>query len=263
MKKTIPLIIILTIIAFMPAVLGAVLGRNGTGVLPLDLVLFTILPFLVLSLLLHFLFKYPSEVSAAPVKAASYSGAHSMDAMQSETGYEALSTAEPEAEAATEVAAEPEITCPECGGKVTMHDPACPHCGVKFEEEKGEEAVTEQPPIEQPEAEPETEILPEAQPEEAKAAGEFALKCPTCGGTVGLEEKFCPHCGADFEEKETGAAKSEAELDELFGIAPETKEAPKEEPKPEPQKSDEITLTYEEPEEEMPAAKNKKGKKRR
>lgn len=275
MKKTLPLIIILTIIAFLPGVIGA-LVHTGTGIMPLDLIIFTLLPFIVIFFLMILLFKYPTEV-AAPVSVGKPSRAPSMESLQAEEAVGDVASVEPAVEAETEVAeepaavaAEPSVTCPECGGAVTMNDPKCPHCGVKFEDEKGG-VVAEQPIAEQPAAEPEyfpeeTELT-EPKPAEEKAPADFGLKCPTCGGSVGLDEKFCPHCGADFEEKgdkDIEAGKSEEELDAMFGIAPEEKvEAKKEEPKPEPPKSDEITLSYEEPAEDIPAPKNKKGKKKR
>ena len=337
MKKKLLLIVILVVLALLPPLLGASLGSKGTGIFALDLILFVVLPIIILSLLLHFLFKLPSEIPAtktampaatsskqdksakaakkekaaakaakaaekekaakaaakaakaaekekaaakaakaekaakAPKPAKASAIAPSNELPEDEVKLEDLSASEPA------ITGEPEVTCPECGGKVTMYDPTCPHCGVKFESDEGEELLKEEEPMEEPETEilpfeePVMEALPLELPEEPKTASiNFGLKCPTCGGNVGLEEKFCPHCGADFEAKtgeaDTGTEKSEEELDAIFGIAPEeTKPESEPEQTPATEDSKEITISYEEPEAEIPVAKSKskKGKKKK
>ena len=337
MKKKLLLIVILVVLALLPPLLGASLGSKGTGIFALDLILFVVLPIIILSLLLHFLFKLPSEIpatkTAMPAATSSKQDTSAKAAKKEKAAAKAAKAAEKEkaAKAAAKAAkaaekekaaakaakaekaakapkpskasaiapsnelpedevkledlsasepaitGEPEVTCPECGGKVTMYDPTCPHCGVKFESDEGEELLKEEEPLDEPEA----EILPFEEPameapslelpEAPKAAMiDFGLKCPTCGGNVGLEEKFCPHCGADFEAKtgeaDTGTEKSEEELDAIFGIAPEeTKPESEPEQTPATEDSKEITISYEEPEAEIPVAKSKskKGKKKK
>jgi len=268
MKKSLPLVIILTVFVFVPAIVGAAQNGKGTGIFPLDLILFALVPVIIFALLLHFLFMVPKEITA-PAKVPFSAKATSKAVPETNAAeLEELATVEPVA------AGEPEVTCPECGGVVTMFDINCPHCGVKFE--GGETATAEAAEAEQPlEAPVETlepleapgeAIKPSEQPEGPEGTIDFGLKCPTCGGSVGLDEKFCPHCGADFEKKAEGAEgdKTEEELDKLFGIAPEEMkpESQPEEPKPASKPTEDITITYEEPEEELPV-KNKKGKKRR
>ena len=279
MKKILPIVIILIVLAFLPSIVSAAQNGKGTGVFSLDLVLFTLLPFIVIALLMHFLFKLPSEISPYPARASAVSMAASKEIPAQEARFEEISAVEPE------IAVEPEVTCPECGGLVTLDIASCPHCGVKFEKEEGAGEVVEaepaaelEPAVELPSEEivmPTEEKEPEAMslelPEEAPKEEEmgFGLKCPTCGGNVGIEEKFCPHCGADFEEKELAekepaAEKSEEELDKLFGIAPEeTKQEVAPEKKPVTQGPDEIVISYDEPEEEPLPTKSKKGKKKK
>jgi uncharacterized OB-fold protein len=266
MKKSLPLVIILTVFVFVPAIVGAAQNGKGTGIFP-----FALVPFIIFALLLHFLFKVPSEM-VAPARAPAYAKTSSKAIAKEKTVEpEELTTIEPAA------AGEPEVTCPECGCVVTMFDISCPHCGVKFEGETAtaettqegqpsEALVEELEPLEAP-----GEVITLSErPEEVRDVIGFGLKCPTCGGSVGIEEKFCPHCGSDFEKKEeekvvkeeTGGDKTEEELDKLFGIAPEEpKPEPEPEQKPASQPSGDITISYEEPEEVVPV--KKKGKKRK
>jgi len=269
MKKLLPIIIVLLIVCLIPGFVGASESGNGTGIFALDLVIFVAVPFIVIVFLMLFLFKLPSEIYVSPARAKAPSRA----APKKETlAYEPAPFEEMKP-------AEPEITCPECGGIVTMTDPACPHCGAKFEEEgtveepekvpaagPTPEVLAEPEPIDELElAEPEpiTEI---SEPKERQDAKDFGLKCPTCGGNVGLEEKICPHCGADFEQKasvkDLEHAKSEEELDTMLGIAPEEKPEGAPEQKPAQEKPSDITLSFEETVEEAPAPK-KKGKRKR
>ena len=355
MKKKLLLVVVLIVLAFLPPLLGTSLGSTGTGIFPLDFMLFAVLPMIVIAFLLHFLFKLPSEMPTTetvepavtsskeeetaeeekPAKAekaaakaakaaekekaakaaakkarkekAAKAAAKAAKAAEKEKAAAKTTKAEkiekapkapkpakasaiapskelPEEEVKLEdlsasepvITGEPEVTCPECGGKVTMYDPTCPHCGVKFESDDTEEIIKEEQPFEEPAAdevlpfeEPPTEAPPLEIPEEPKAAmNAFGLKCPTCGGNIGLEEKFCPHCGADFEAKElepdSSGEKSEEELDKLFGIAPEESKPEDEvENKPISKGSDEIVISYDEPEEKIIPVKSKKGKKKK
>jgi uncharacterized OB-fold protein len=270
MKKLLPIIIVLLIVCLLPGFVGASESGNGTGIFALDLVIFVAVPFIVIVFLMLFLFKLPSEISAPSARAK----APARVAPKKETlAYEPDEISFEEMKPA-----EPEITCPECGGIVTMTDPACPHCGAKFEDEATAEEAEKVPAVEPtPEipAEPEPidelelvepePILDISEPKGREDAKDFGLKCPTCGGNIGLEEKVCPHCGANFEEKTSGKTDidtSEEELDALLGIAPEEKAESVPEQKPAQEKPSDITISFEEAVEEAPAPK-KKGKKKR
>jgi len=76
------------------------------------------------------------------------------------------------------------------------------------EEEAEEEEPTPPAPKEKPAEEPiepedEESAAEETEEETDKKASEEAESlCPTCGATCPLEDTFCPHCGAEFEDEE-------------------------------------------------------------
>jgi len=104
------------------------------------------------------------------------------------------------------------VECPTCGSPVDADATECPECGEKFEIEspedaerpEAEEPEAEEPAAEEPEAEePETEE-PAAKKPAAEEPGEEGsegeeYECPTCGATLGAEDKKCPSCGEEFE----------------------------------------------------------------
>jgi RNA polymerase subunit RPABC4/transcription elongation factor Spt4 len=124
---------------------------------------------------------------------------------------------------------DPEVTCPVCGGLVTLDDPFCPHCGAEFEEEEVEDVIEEEvstidripeaPDLEdfEPEemvVEPEkeksplelAEELPEAPEEEAlveKESDELLFTEPEEPITMEEEAVACPKPAADARIVET------------------------------------------------------------
>ena len=109
------------------------------------------------------------------------------------------------------------VECPTCGSTVEADATECPECGEKFEvgpPEDAEEPESEEPDAEEPEGEepdaeePETEEPavkePAAKEPEAEESGEEGsagdeYECPTCGATLGADDKKCPACGEEFE----------------------------------------------------------------
>jgi hypothetical protein len=168
--------------------------------------------------------------------------------------------------------------CPSCGLRLPLEAKVCEFCGYDLEDDdwiaeieklekeivaKGqqpEEALVEEiestiresdtgapkppaPPPPEPEIEPEPRELPEESGEVEKGF----IKCTTCGGEVGLDKDYCPHCGADLSEEVRWASEIEelehelngrkgkrefASLDEM--IASTIKDVPSEEPEEQP-----------------------------
>lgn len=89
---------------------------------------------------------------------------------------------------------DPEVTCPVCGGIVTLDDPFCPHCGAEFEEEEVEDVVEEEvSTIDRvPEAPELEDFEPEemvAEPEKEKTPLELAEELPDAPDEEALVEK--------------------------------------------------------------------------
>jgi len=71
------------------------------------------------------------------------------------------------------------------------------------EEEPAPPAPKEQSAEEPIEPDDEESAAEETEEESDKKASEEAESlCPTCGATCPLEDTFCPHCGAEFEDEE-------------------------------------------------------------
>jgi len=61
--------------------------------------------------------------------------------------------------------------------------------------------------------------------EAPKVKDEAEVTCPVCAGTVTLDEPFCPHCGAEFEEEEVEEIiEEEISTIEALPEAPESEE---------------------------------------
>ncbi len=78
--------------------------------------------------------------------------------------------------------------CPECGNLVPEDKPACPRCGVEFED--GEEGEL-----------PEVEKTEETDGYWYKTQGSLFM-CPECGAFVLSSMENCPSCGADHGEED-------------------------------------------------------------
>lgn len=83
------------------------------------------------------------------------------------------------------------MDCPDCGGKVSIHASACPHCGAPLK------ATTDNPTA--------TKTLRQAD-YSGTAFGNHPdalfeddlIKCPSCGNAVSTNATFCPKCGRKF-----------------------------------------------------------------
>lgn len=75
-------------------------------------------------------------------------------------------------------------------------------------------------------------------PKTPKEKDDAEVTCPVCAGVVTLEDPFCPHCGAEFEEEEV-----EEVVEEEISTVERVPEAPAEEAEP-----SELSLKGEEPE---------------
>ena len=61
----------------------------------------------------------------------------------------------------------------------------------------------------------------EEKEEEEKEEEEPEVTCPVCGNPVTLEDPYCPHCGAEFEEEEIEEIEIEEEVEEAPEVAEE------------------------------------------
>lgn len=88
-------------------------------------------------------------------------------------------------------------------------------------------------------------------PKPSKEKDEPEVTCPVCAGIVTLDDPFCPHCGAEFEEEEVEEiAEEEVPTVEALPESPEAEELPPEDVEP---SLDLAPLPEEEPvEEDLP-----------
>jgi hypothetical protein len=78
-------------------------------------------------------------------------------------------------------------------------------------------------------------VSPKAPKKENEEPEEPEVTCPVCGNVVTLDDPFCPHCGAEFEEEEVEEI---VEVDEVVEVE-EVPEAPEDEEKAEAEEVEE------------------------
>ncbi len=79
-------------------------------------------------------------------------------------------------------------------------------------------------------------MSPKAPKKEKEEPEEPEVTCPVCGNVVTLDDPFCPHCGAEFEEEEVEEI---VEVDEVVEVE-EVPEAPADEEKVEVEAVEEV-----------------------
>jgi hypothetical protein len=141
-RRTMPLIGMLIVIALLPSIIGALLGSEGTGTFAIDFLLFgPIIPVIAVLAILLLPGKFPwedrlpAEETASPEPMPEERPAEEPSEPETEESTAVETEEETEEETDKETSEEIKSVCPTCGSAVTLEDEYCPHCGAEFEDE--------------------------------------------------------------------------------------------------------------------------------
>jgi len=146
MRKILPIIGILVIVAVIPSIIGALIGTKGTGTFAIDFLLFVpIIPVIALSIILWLLGEHPLDFSRQAKETAPVEPELEEEPTEESTEPEAKEGTATEIEEDIDEEIEKETSetieslCPTCGATCPLEDTYCPHCGAEFEDEVGED----------------------------------------------------------------------------------------------------------------------------